>query len=233
MTEPGSTRRLRSRRVALTAAGTGAAVVAAVAIWVPTDTIASFADNVWAGAGFGTGTFGIESSLERTGTYANHSEGEPLVFNFGTPISLMPGETTYEAVYLRRTEGEPTDDYAVVSVTGPVGAEQSWDSLWDEHITFRAKAAPAAGTTSCNSGSMSGNNPFWTELYRSGTLDSPAVQDSTFTIGPQIDRYPSFTGDPHIVCFEFTLSEDVDSDSNGRSVYPVWTFTAESQQQQS
>lgn len=231
MTEPGSSHRLRSRRVALTAAGTGAAVVAAMAIWGPTDTLASFGDDVWAGSWFGTGTFGIESSLEQNGAYANHSEAEPLVLNFGTAISLMPGETAYEALYLRRTEREPTADHAVVSVSGPSGAEQSWDALWDEHITFRARVAPATGTTSCNSSSMNSNNPFWTDLYTSGTLAAPArVEDATFTIGPRIDGFPGFTGDPYIVCFEFSLSGNVDSGSNGQSVYPVWTFTAESQQ---
>lgn len=230
MTEPGSTRRLRSRRVALTAAGTGAAVVAAVAIWVPTDTIASFADNVWAGAGFGTGTFGIESSLEQTGTYANHSEGEPLVLNFGTPISLMPGETTYEAVYLRRSERDPTDDYAVVSVSGPTGAEQSWDSLWDDHITFAAAVTPAVTTASCDGDSIDSDDPNWIDLYESGTLAGPArVDGATFTLGePVLPQLPA--GEPYMVCFEFALSEDVDSGANGQSVYPVWTFTAESQE---
>lgn len=232
MTENGFLRRLKSRRVALVAAGAGAAVIVAATVAVPTGTVASFVDEVWAGEGFSAGTFsGIESSQSRTGTYVKTSESGPLQLT--TPISLVPGETAYAAVYLQRTDREPTDPHAVVSISGPTGADESWDSLWNTHITFRAKAAPATGTTSCDRSS----SEYWTELYESSKLATPQRSvdaegnDTTFTLGQLFEGSSFYTGDPYIVCFGFTLSENADSGSNGKSVYPVWTFTAESQEQ--
>lgn len=110
MTESGFPRRLRSRRVALAAAGTGAAVIAAATVALPTETVASFADNVWAGAGFSAGSFEIESSETYDGDYSSHGANSPLVLegspdiftvSYSTPITLTPGGVSYAPVYLR------------------------------------------------------------------------------------------------------------------------------------
>lgn len=228
MTEPGLLRRLRSRRVALAAGGGGAAVMAAATVMAPTETIASFADNMWAGARFNVGSFGIESSLiDEDHDYANNSES-PLVLNFDVPITLTPGEVSYSGFYIRRTPG--IDDYADVTVSGPTGESESSTALWNDHLTFVAKFAPVAGTgTDCDDDIH--ENPAWEPLYNRGTFDNPQpVPNAIFTLG---EGWTGFRdGEPYMVCFEFTLDEDVVTeapDVNGESVNPTWTFTAESQ----
>lgn len=228
MTESGSTRRLRSHRVALAAAGTGAAIIAAATVMATTQTIAGFADSVWAGAGFSAGSFGIESSLNQGGPYENHS-GSPLTLNFGTPITLAPGEVSYAGLYIRRAPG--VDDYADVTVSGPTGESESSTALWNDHLTFVAKFAPVAGTGADCDAEIN-ENPYWEPLYNSSAFGNPVPEPGgTFTLGESVPGLPA--GEPYMVCFEFTLDEDVVTEApeaNGESVHPTWTFTAESRQ---
>lgn len=226
MTESGAFRRVRSRRVAVATAGTGAALIIATAVLVPTETIAAFADNVFAGAGFSTGTFGIESSLNKNDGYTNHSDS-PLSLTVDTPISLAPGDVAYSGLFIRRSSD--TNELARVTVSNPVDAGGSSTELWNEHLTFVAKAAGAVGTTQCDN-SMNENLDHWDFLFDSGTFAAPErVNDASFTLGQSISGFPA--GEPYIVCFEFTLDPDVVTaapEANGQSVNPTWTFTAES-----
>lgn len=228
MTEPGTLRRLRSRRIALAAAGIGAAVIAAGTVVAPTETIAAFTDNVWASAGFGAGSFGVESSSAWDGDYKNHSES-PLVLNFDTPITLTPGEVAYAGFYIKRTSG--TDDYADVTVSGPVSEPDIEKALWSSHLTFLAKAAPAPSADTVCDANIHDVSSEWEPLYNSGSFASPQqpAPDAGFRLGEGSTEFTD--GEPYMVCFEFTLDPNVVTaapEANGESVNPTWTFTAES-----
>lgn len=227
MTEPGFLRRLRSRRAALTTVGAGAALIAAATVLAPTETIASFADNVWAGAQFNAGSFGIESSLTQDGSYENHSDS-PLTLNFGTPITLAPGEVSHAGFYIKRTSG--TEDYADVTVSGPAGESDSSTALWGEHLTFVAKVAPAPSSDTACDADIHNENSDWVPLYNSTTFAAAQpVQGASFRLGEGSTEFTE--GEPYMVCFEFSLSADVVTEApetNGHSVSPMWTFTAES-----
>lgn len=228
MRKTGTKLQPRPRRVLIILTG-----ILAVAVTLATisrsETVAAFTDNVWAGAGFSTGSFGIESSLTNVPEDFDSHSDSPLVLNFDTPITLTPGQTSYAGFYVRRTPG--TTEYADVTVSGPTGAGIPPAILWSSYLTFVAKVSPVATTGTTCSADMN-QNPAWQPLYNAGTLAIPQpANDAKFTLGESSAEFQA--GEPYMVCFEFALNANVVSDApqaNGESVHPTWTFTAKPRQ---
>lgn len=228
MTDTGPLRRLRSRRVALVAAVAGAAGVAAATFSAPMETVATFADDVWAGAGLTAGGFGIQSAEQFNGTYSQTSPEHPFLFTgssapgtveFTTPIALQPNAVSYARVFLRTTPG--TTKNASVTLKPPTmrgGAESNDPELWNQYVTYGARAVLSNGATHCddvfsrNEGAL---------LYPNGTkLSSTSNAASTIPLA-------GAAGDQFMVCFRFTLDSGVvagSPSSNGKSVNPMWEF---------
>lgn len=238
MTMTGRFHRLTSRRLALAAAGVGAAVVATVSVLGPTETVASFADDVWARTtGFTASQFRIQSSLTASGTYADNTAVNPLelpgsttpgTVAFSTPIALAPGATSYAPVYLRTSPGTAKNAVVSISTAAKRSGVTSNDALWGTtvapitpgFITYAARAVPTTTSSTCNATVWSSSQG--TELYAGSSALSAAAPAATFTLA-------SAAGSTHMVCFRFTLASNVataaPAGTNGASVYPVWTFT--------
>lgn len=219
MTAPGAYRRKGARRALLATAGVGAVVVATT-VAAPTETIAAFRDDVFAGAGFSAGAFGIQSSavFDDSG-FGDHVENPVAMVT--TPVTLAPGGTSYAHVYLRTIPNSEFD--ATVSLAKPKNESAGGEALWDTHIMYRAIAVSADSSTTCNRDLLAGPG---------GT---PIVNPAS-TLGGTPSGLPAFRlpalGGKTMACFEFTLDPSVVTEApeaNGRSVTPTWTFTAESQ----
>lgn len=233
MTQPSTSNRLRSHRIKLAAAGMGLTLVASAVVATPTETIAAFTDNVWAGSWFiGTSTFGIESSLKYGEDYTSHPD-DSSALEFGPSISLLPGQTEYAGLFIKRAPN--TNDHALVHVSGPTQGTGTSNLLWESpHLSFLAKYAPAATTGAENASDRCGpdihTNPAFEDLYTSGTFPSPNPDtNASFTLGEPVGGLPN--GEPYIVCFEFTLDDDVVTGPaavNGQTIRPIWSFNAES-----
>lgn len=237
MTATKPLRRFASRRVALAAAGVGAVVVAAATIATPTETVAAFADNVWAGAGFTAGGFSIRSAESFNGTYQQKSVTNPQILTgsanpgtipFTTPINLAPGTASYAAVFLQTTPG--TTKNATVSVQAPfkrssqdppVTPDPQYptdENLWNTHLTFGARAMLASSSSTCNESVFTSQQGVL--LFSNGTkFTASAASANSFTLA-------AAAGNQFMVCFRFHLATSVTSstNSNGKSIYPVWIF---------
>lgn len=232
-------RRFRSRRVAVAAAGVSAVVVATAVIATPTETIAAFTDDVWAGAGFSASKFGVEISLINSDEeYGDHPEGDPLIlkeeatgggFTFDPPVKLIPGEVTYAGFYIRRTPG--TEDHAKITMSPPSQGTGTSATLWSGYLTYSAHYAPlaGAGTTKCENMDLTPRPQGWRDLHATTTFANAPGFNPTFTVGEGITTADD--GDPLLVCFRFELDSGIVTlapSANGESVYPTWTFTADS-----
>ncbi|MDV6298804.1 hypothetical protein R3P82_06715 [Dietzia maris] len=224
MTGTGNLRRVRAKG-AIAAIGLGTAVIAATTLAAPSETLASFADNVFAGGQFLTGRFGLQTSLTAEGPFSDGPTNLPGSTNpgtvaFSTPIALTPGATSYAPVYLRTTSN--TTSSARVGISTPAKGTSN-TALWGTPpsspglITYAARAVPTMISSTCNAAVWTGsqgdqlyppNSPFYASTASTFILDAAA--ETTY-----------------MVCFRFTLASNVTSapaGTNGASVYPVWTF---------
>lgn len=239
MTGSGKVRRLRLKG-AITAVGVGAAAIAIGTLAAPTETLASFADNVWAGGQFSTGKFGLQTSLTANGPFSDGPKDlmgstTPGTVSFSTPIALAPGATSYAPVYLRTSEGTTTNATVGISTAAQRPGMTSNSALWGTtspiapgFITYAARAVPVPNHTSppqCGSGVFSTPTSTW--LFGNGTNNPSNVALSTASTATQTFPLSAAATSTYMVCFRFALASSVTgtTSANGASVYPVWTFT--------
>lgn len=204
----------------------------------PAETVASFADGVWAKGGFSAATFDVQSSLTAGGTFSDHEAANPLELRggatavFSTPISLTPGSTSYAPVYLRTSPSTTKWATVVMSAAAKKSVGTSNAALWGSAgtpftpglITYAARAVPTTSSENCDA-SVWGASPLGIELVAPNSALSSPPTASTFTLAPA-------AGSTQMVCFRFTLASNVTSapaGTNGASIYPVWTFTGSQQ----
>lgn len=235
--------RLRIRRVALAAGGVGAALVAVFSAIGPTETTASFADDVWSKAGFTAATsssFKLQSSLTAERNYSDNGAGSPLELpggptgvTFSTPISLTPGATSFAPVYLRTSQASAKGATVGISTAAKRSGVTSNSDLWGTtttagYITYAARAVPVpipSSPPTCGSSVFSPPSGTW--LFGAGTNNASNVALSTAATPAQTFTLNSAGSSTYMVCFRFTLASGVTATpaANGASVYPVWTFT--------
>lgn len=230
MASTGLPHRLKSRRLLIAAAGVGAAVLVALSAVGPSETVASFADNVWSRTtGLSASQFGIQSSTTLNGTYADYAAESPLelpgssnpgTVDFSTPIALTPGATAYAPVYLRTSPGTAKNATVSISAAAKRSGITSNESLWNTHVTYAARVVPTTTSANCNATVWSSSQG--SSLYPPGSALSSPAPATTFTLS-------SAPTSRYMVCFRFTLASNVataaPAGTNGASVYPVWTFT--------
>lgn len=204
----------------------------------PTETVATFADDVWAKTSDLTASqFGIQSSLAVSGPYGDHTAGSPLdlpgstdpgTVAFATPIALTPGATSYAPVYLRTSPGTAKNATVSISAAAKRPGVTSNDALWGStsapvtagFVTYSARVVPTTTSSTCNATVWSSSQG--TQLYADNSALSATAPAATFTL-------TSAPRSTQMVCFRFTLAPNVASvapaGTNGASVYPLWTFT--------
>lgn len=210
--------RPRPPRGAIAAAG-GLGLVLALAGVSQTETVAAFADSVWAGGTFNvTETVDLESSRERTQNYADH-DNENALEVFSAPLSLFPGQTKYAHFYIRTTNSSAAATVLMSHADNAPTPGTAASSLWATYIKYGARAVGASADPACSAafGSNSGTVlvPSGAGLGATPTLpfDLQAAGESTIK-----------------VCFEFTLLNSAISANpsvNGAKVEPIWAFTGE------
>lgn len=223
---------LRSRRGVVAVTAVAAAVIAVVSAG-PTETLAEFADDVWAattGAGLSAAKFGIEGSLDNS-EFGDHpaigsaaelqASSDPDTVAFASPISLFPGKTTYSRLYLRTTAASSAATVSM-SAAQKQASPTSDTALWDTYVTYGVRAVPTTTSETCDASVFSQSKgsvmyPVASKL----TLAAPATTFNLSTNG----------GSTTMLCFAFSLDTNVSAgapSSNGESVYPYWTFTGQS-----
>lgn len=212
--------------------------MATLSMFGPTETVASFADDVWAKTAELTASqFRIQSSLAVSGPYTDHTAGSPLdlpgstspgTVTFATPIALTPGATSYAPVYLRTSPGTAKNATVSTSTAAKRSGVTSNDALWGStsapvtagFVTYAARVVPTTTSSTCNATVWSSSQG--TELYAGSSALSAAAPAATFTL-------TAGAASTQMVCFRFTLASNVatmaPAGTNGASVHPVWTFT--------
>lgn len=215
----GSPSRPRARRAAVAAAG-GLGLVLALAGVSQTETVAAFADSVWAGGTFNVAeVVDLESSPELNGTFADHDSENALEL-FSTPLSLVPGQTKYAHFYIRTSGLSTAATVSMSSATNAPAASAPEIALWATYIKYGALAVDANADPDC--GTAFSANPQGTVLVQSGSGlgSAPSATFDLLATGENTIR----------VCFEFSLLGSAVTASpsvNGASIEPTWTFTGE------
>jgi len=232
----------RVRRLA--AMATAALLMAISAVLVlgrTSDTVAAYVDKVVGGSVFDASNFGIEGAApdptDGSLKYGDHTteaasavltgSTNPGTVAFTTPIALAPGTTTYAPLYLRTTRTSVAAAVVTMSAATQRSGMTSDAGLWGSAgtkgaITYRARVIEVAYAGTCSANVF--NNPQGRDLIPTGSAMS-ATPINTFVL-------PEKSGIPRMVCFEFKLRQDAAAavpSSNGKSIYPGWTFTGQSQ----
>lgn len=239
MTSTGTPRRPWSRRIAVSLAVVAAGAIALTST-TTSDTLASFADDVWAKStgAFTAARFDIEGSVNNadfsdhvdiSGASELRGSPNPATVTFATPIVVRPGETAYAPLYLRTKSTSVAASRVSVSAAQKQPSPASDQRLWDTYFTYGARVVPADAPTTCNATVFSESRG--TALYpQPSSMNAPAPT-ATFTLGAN-------GSSTVMVCFAFSLNASVANaatatppgypDGNGKLIYPYWTFTGES-----
>lgn len=215
------------------------AVTAALAI-PESGTLAAFVDPEYAGSPFNVSTFGIEGSVTPGGAdgYADHATATspatmvgstaPGTVAFTSSIALSPGQTAYAPLHLRATTGS-----SAPSITMSAAAQRSSPAsdagLWGSGtttgaITYGVRVVDRSVSTTCSSTTFSSNQGAVLLTPGSRMTAPPA----TFTLPAATANAP---GTARMVCFAFSLASNAATTvpaSNGKAIYPYWTFTGRS-----
>lgn len=211
------------RRAALAAAG-GLGLVLALAGVSQTETVAAFADSVWAGGTFNVAEIvDLESSRELAQEFADH-DSENALEMFSTPLSLVPGQTEYAHFYIRTTDNSAAATVSMSSANNAPSSGTPGSALWATYIKYGARAVDASADPACSA--VFGANPLGTVLVPSeaGLGTTPTVPFDLPAVGENTIK----------VCFEFSLLNSAvtaNPSVNGATVEPTWTFTGEASAQ--
>lgn len=237
MSATDSSRNTRQRRRLQLVVVVSAVAVAMLALLIPLtkDTVASFADDVFAGGSLGASEgVQIVSSTDNA-NFTDQSTTNPQILSgssnpgtvaFTTPIKLAPGGKSYAPLYLRTREGtfQATTKMDRAVQRSPSTSFPTDSNLWNTYVRYQARAMPTSTNSQCNAAVFANN--LGVPLVAADTSISATVPNTSFVLPAGQNGAP---GASWLVCFEFTLASGVTASpsSNGKSVFPYWIFNGQ------